>query len=53
MFSGTGTMVVCLNNVGIIDSARDKLKMLVKTLASWSAHARSTRPGSPSGPAAL
>ena len=24
-----------------------------KTLASWSAHARSTRPGNPSGPAAL
>ena len=31
-----------------------RLKMSVKTLASWSAHARSTHaPGNPSGPAAL
>ena len=29
------------------------LQMSVKTLASWSAHARSTRPGNLSGPAAL
>ena len=53
MFLGTSTMVVCLIHVGITDSDRERLKMSVKTLASWSAHARSARPGNPSGPAAL
>ena len=28
-----------------IDSDRERFKMSVKTIASWSAHARSTRPG--------
>ena len=45
MFLGTGTMVVCLKHVGIIDSDRERLKMSVKTLASLSAHAPSTRTG--------
>ena len=53
MFLGTGTMVICLKHVGITDSDREWLKILVKTLASWSAHARSTHNGNPSGPAAL
>ena len=45
MFLGTVTMVVCLKHVGITDSDRERLKMLVKTLASWSVHAWSTSPG--------
>ena len=51
--SDLGTMVVCLKHVGITDSDRDRLKMSVKALARLSAHARSARPGNPSGPAAL
>ena len=53
MLLGTGTMVVCLKRVGIIDSVRDRLKMSVKTFVSRSVHSRSTRPGNLSGPAAL
>ena len=53
MFLGTGTMVVCLKHVGITDSNRERLKMSVKTVASWSAHAWSTCSGNLSGPAAL
>ena len=37
MFLGTGTMVVCLKHAGITDSDRERLKISVKTLASWSA----------------
>jgi hypothetical protein len=50
---GRGTVVVCLKHFSITDSEMERLKMSVKTLASWSAHARSTRPRNPSGPAAL
>ena len=46
-------MVVCLKHVGITDSDRERLKMSVKTLDSWSAHARITLPGNPFGPTAL
>ena len=46
-------MVVCLKHVGITDSVRESLKMSVKTLASWSTYALSTRPGNPFGPVAL
>ena len=45
--------MVCLKHFGITDSDRERLKMSVKTLAIWSAHALSTHPGNPSGPAVL
>ena len=53
LFLGTGTMVVCLKHVGITDPGRERLKISVKTLASWSAHAQSSCPGNPSGPTAF
>jgi hypothetical protein len=53
VFLGTGIMVVCLKHVGITDSYRERLKMSVKTLVSWSAHARITHPGNLSLPCSL
>ncbi len=48
-FFGMGTIVDFLKHAG----TTDRLKISVKTPASWKAHALSTRPGIPSGPTAL
>ncbi len=52
-FLGMGKMVDFFKHEGNTDRERDKLKMSVKTSASWKAHALSTWPGMPSGPTAL
>ncbi len=52
-FFGMGTMVDFLKHAGTTDRDSERLKMSVKTQASWKAHALSTRPGIPSGPTAF
>lgn len=52
-FLGIGVTVVLLKHAGthIVDS--DRIKMVVKTSASSAAQYLSTRPGTPTGPAAF
>ncbi len=50
---GMGTMVDFFNHEETTDREKERLKMSVKTPASWNVHARSTRPGVPSRPTAL
>ncbi len=49
-FFGMGKMVDFLKHAGTTDRERDRLKISVKTPASWKVHALSTQPGIPSGP---
>ena len=53
LFFGKGTMVEVFRQGGTVDQDRDWLRILVKTPASWSAQSFSTRPETPSGPAAF
>lgn len=51
--SGMGSVVLDLRQEGMIASVRLRLKISLNTSASWSAHASSTRSGTPSGPDAF
>jgi len=46
-FFGTGTMVVCLKQVGTADWHRERLNIKVNMSSSWSVHPLRTRPGMP------
>ena len=50
---GTGMMVADFMQAGMVAWVRERLKILVRISESWSAHALSTFPGTPSGPAAF
>jgi len=48
-FFSTGTMVVCLKQVGTADWYRERLNIEVNTSTSWSAYPLRTQPGMLSG----
>ena len=50
MFLGTGTVQFLLKQVGSTDRLRERLKMSVKTPASWSAQPLRALPEMASGP---
>ena len=52
-FLGTGMMIADFRQGGMVARVRERLKILVKTPASWLAQELSTFPDTPSGPAAF
>ena len=50
-FLGTGMMIADFRQGGMVARVRERLKILVKTPASWLAQELSTFPDTPSGPA--
>lgn len=50
---GRSIIVVVLSHTGITGVGKERFKMLMRPSSSWSAHAWSTHPGTPSGPAAF
>ena len=52
-FWGIGMMIEAFRHVGTVACVKERLMILVRIPASWSAHALITTPGILSGPAAF
>lgn len=52
-FLDRGRMIADFRQGGILACAKNVLKIFVQTSVSWSEHALSSLPGTPSGPAAF